>query len=459
MATKKIRMQEGKIDIPPKNPFENDLLDRKTPAETLTRLIDTIDGPCVVAVDAAWGAGKTTFLDLWAQHLHDSGFPVLRFNAWETDFSGDPFISFSSELIDILSKEYNIKKYRTDKIKEIGEKLVLHMASGAIRHATGDIIDPGKLMKISLNPLSGKRLDAHLEAKRSIQDFKNILQKTALELSDKKEHPLVVMVDELDRCRPSYAVEFLEVTKHLFSVDHIVFVLAINRSQLAHSVRAIYGRNFDAHGYLGRFFDVDFRLPQPSRGAFIDNAFAWVERDQIVHDRFGYVRRMLHDFFGDHDLSLRQVAQAIHRLRWVFTSLRTDQKEYFMEAAVALVLRTLNLDLYYRFVRDEASDLEVADKIFERPGLKAIKETTMGGVFQSHLIAATYASLRRRNLSGESPLEQHIRQWTQDGNLDNASPVHDIIDMAKSFSSSTGFHHAVRQIELFSDDLLDARSE
>ena len=80
-----------------------------------------------------------------------------------------------------------------------------------------------------------------------------------------------MVIDELDRCRPSYAVELLEVVKHLFGVDRIVFVLAINRSELAHSVRALYGSGFDAENYLRRFFDVDFRLPEPERKAFIDS--------------------------------------------------------------------------------------------------------------------------------------------------------------------------------------------
>ena len=77
------------------------------------------------------------------------------------------------------------------------------------------------------------------------------------------------MIDELDRCRPSYATELLEIAKHLFSVDRIVFVLAINRSELAHSVKALYGSKFDAKGYLGRFFDLDYLLPAPDRQQFV----------------------------------------------------------------------------------------------------------------------------------------------------------------------------------------------
>ena len=417
MATKKIRMQAGKIDVPEKNPFENDLLNRKVPAEPLTRLIDAIEGPCALAVDAAWGTGKTTFLDMWEWHLRNQEFPVVRFNAWESDFSKDPFISFSSELIDILSKKYNMEKYKAEKINEIVDDLFLHIASGAIRHLTSGIIDPGTLMKMSLNPLSGKRLDTHLDAKELVQNFKNILQETALELSDEKKHPLVVMVDELDRCRPSYAVEFLEITKHLFSVDHIVFVLAINRSQLVHSIKAIYGSNFDAQGYLGRFFDIDFQLLQPNREAFINNALEWAGHEQAETRGDLIPIAMLQSFFGDPGLSLRQIEQAIKRLRWVVTSLpSTVQRKYFSVATAALILRTIDPDLYGRFVRDEATTSEIEEEMFERPSLKALKGAAAGS-------NKTIATLFLANLDDE-----------------------------KSRS-------AVLWIEMFSEDLLNARTE
>ena len=67
----------------------------------------------------------------------------------------------------------------------------------------------------------------------------------------------MVMIDELDRCRPSYAVEFLETAKHLFVVNQVVFVLAINRKQLAHAVRALYGNEFEAEAYLRRSLDPE----------------------------------------------------------------------------------------------------------------------------------------------------------------------------------------------------------
>ena len=99
-----IRIQPREIDVPMDEPFENALLGRKEPVEVLTRLVGSIEGPYVLAVDAAWGTGKTTFLNIWAQYLHNQRFPVVKFNAWETDFSGNPLVDLSTELTEGLRK-------------------------------------------------------------------------------------------------------------------------------------------------------------------------------------------------------------------------------------------------------------------------------------------------------------------------------------------------------------------
>ena len=79
----RIRIQPRDLEVPEKTPFRHDLLNRRESVEILTQLVGTLDGPCVFAVDAAWGNGKTTFLRMWAQHLRNQEFPVVEFNAWE----------------------------------------------------------------------------------------------------------------------------------------------------------------------------------------------------------------------------------------------------------------------------------------------------------------------------------------------------------------------------------------
>ena len=314
-----IRVRPVEIEIPKADPFKNDLLNRKEPAEILTRLIDGIEGPCVLAIDAAWGAGKTTFLKMWAQHLRNEQFTVVEFNAWETDHAGDPFVAIVAELTEGL-REFADESL-TEKIRETAEaakQVALRAIPAAIRILTAGVLDVQPLLEKEAGKLLASyaedRLKKYTEAKDSIEGFRNKLQDMAKSLAVSKTHPLIVMVDELDRCRPSYAVELIEVAKHLFAVDHTVFVLAINRDQLAHSIKALYGNGFDATGYLRRFLDVDFRLPNADRKSFIDTM---IKSTNVNED----VRKILHSFFGVPDVSLRQVGQAIHRLGLIAASM------------------------------------------------------------------------------------------------------------------------------------------
>ena len=90
------------------------------------------------------------------------------------------------------------------------------------------------------------------------EDVKRILDEVIVEQAQK----LIIFIDELDRCRPSYALEMLERIKHYFDDDRIIFVVSVNKEQLIHTISNYYGTGFDATGYLNKFFDLDAHLPE-----------------------------------------------------------------------------------------------------------------------------------------------------------------------------------------------------
>ena len=332
----KIRIQPVDIEVPEDDPFKNDLLERKESIEVLTNIIRSIDGPCTLAVDAPWGAGKTTFIQIWSQVLRNRDFPVVSFNAWETDFSNDPFVALSEEITRGLQAHGDGSLCeKIDGLRKKASEIAIRSLPGVLRLATAGILDVNPLFEKEAGQMLASyakdRLAAHVEAQESLQSFRTTLQDTASTLAQNNNGlPLVIVIDELDRCRPSYAVELLEVAKHLFSVDHIVFVLAVNRSELAHSVCALYGNSFDAPDYLKRFFDLDFRLPDPDRRTFIGAALAatqigdYFDRAQDPNARNDHMDslQMLNHFLGTPSLSIRTIGQAIHRLGLVLASLR-----------------------------------------------------------------------------------------------------------------------------------------
>ena len=479
-----IRIQPREIEVPEDDPFKNDLLGRKEPVEVLTHLVGSLEGPCVLSVDAAWGNGKTTFLKIWSQYLRNQGFPVVRFNAWETDHSGDPFVALSTELTEGLQKYTNESMaQKVDDTKECAKEVLRRVVPGVIRLATAGILDINPLLEKefgnALASYAEERLSAYQEAQESVKKFRDTLQDMADAVSTSKgSRPLIVMIDELDRCRPSYAVELLEVAKHLFAVDHIVFVLAVNRSELAHSIKALYGGGFDAQGYLGRFFDVNFRLPEPDRKKFltgliqstqIDSYFEKIKDFQVKQSRQEPVQGLLQDFFGAPVLSLRQVAQAIHHLGLVFTSLRSDERSFEMVATVALILRTFVSDLYYQFCRGEISDLNLVAVVFDRPGAGTLRGTYGGALFESTIVASAFeisGTHDRAWAPGLSRLWDKYKKTIEAGDSgDDASRkevsyASDVVRYIEIFRDrfanhgTVGFRRSVERIELLSPGLI-----
>ncbi len=332
MEQLRVRIQPPSLPISEDDPFANDLLGRQESAEVLTRIVSGTEGPCVVALDAPWGYGKTTFLDMWAKWLRLKGFPVVAsFNAWETDFTNHPFLALSSELMKVLESCPKTASSLAFKVfKQAGEKLLRASIPAIPQLAEALIPGGGVAVEAVLSALSAaasEKADTndYLEVKAAIASFKKALKDMAQELGK----PLIIMIDELDRCRPSYAVELLEVAKHLFAVDNVVFVLAVNRYELAHSVKALYGTGFDAEGYLRRFFDLDFQLPKPGREQFVQELLETTKLTSILDTRESQEERraatlLLAAFLGSPEHSLRDVQQAVHRLGLVLALLPAD---------------------------------------------------------------------------------------------------------------------------------------
>jgi len=142
----------------------------------------------------------------------------------------------------------------------------------------------------SINEFSGKATEEFLKlfnrSKRSISQFKKNLSGLIKQVT-KNENislPLFIFIDELDRCRPTFAVETLERIKHLFDVPEIVFIIATDTEQLSHSVKAIYGESFEGRVYLRRFFNQEYSLPDPSPIKFSEMLFMNFKSENIFFD-------------------------------------------------------------------------------------------------------------------------------------------------------------------------------
>lgn len=310
------------IEIPDDNPFQNDVLNRKDNIEILTKFITSFEQSIVLCIDGGWGQGKTTFIRMWEKYLHQQSIPTIYFNAWESDYTDDALIALIGE-IDLAAEKLAIQdKNEAEKsINKIYEFVVNFLKATAptlanlgIKAVSGGLTNTDELTK-ALSSLSEslvkEQINQYEESRRTLGNFKEALSELARSYANgNKDTPLVIFIDELDRCRPNFAIEVLEKAKHLFNVDNIIFVLATDKSQLAHSIRAVYGQGLDVNGYLRRFIDFDYLLPIPNKNKFINTLLEKLSLNDIVDVIFYSgvtIKVFIWDFIYLYQLTLREI--------------------------------------------------------------------------------------------------------------------------------------------------------
>lgn len=275
------------LNIPDSQPFKEDKLRRSDCESNLTNLVSNINSSngFVLAINGEWGSGKTTFVKMWEKKLCSEGFDTIFVNVWENDFLEDPLVAFIAE----LQNKQSVKEKAKGTLKAViseGGKILLNAAGSTAKHFAGKYLGEETAEILAAGVQGGadsltKYIEDYQQQSDTIRDFKAALTKLKEDL--KSDTPLVFFVDELDRCRPSYAVKVLERIKHLFSVPGIVFVLSIDRTQLANAVRGFYGsENINGDEYLRRFIDIEFQLPHPDPALFCKHVYDIFKFDDII---------------------------------------------------------------------------------------------------------------------------------------------------------------------------------
>jgi len=255
-------------------PFKNDKFERKLLAERLTKYVDRLNSGCVMAIDAPWGEGKSYFGRNWAAQLEEQGYKTIFLDAFEQDYADDPFLLISAEILSAVKEAENDESWvnfrgacvkagavllpATAKmaVNTIG-KLVLGISElTEIKDKLGDLLED-KLGDVTEKFIQ-KRLQDYEQEKHTALHFRESLA----EFAATQEKPVVFFIDELDRCKPTFAVTVIERIKHFFDTPNLVFVLLLNRPQLEEAIKGVYGANIDANIYLGKFVQLFLTLPK-----------------------------------------------------------------------------------------------------------------------------------------------------------------------------------------------------
>lgn len=332
-----------------------DRLDRARYAEFLTNYL-AAEGKqrnYVLNLNAEWGAGKTWFIKRWYMELKQH-YPTVYIDAWQQDFSDDPLLTVISSIIEQLRDATGNKLAVPDGIKskllgllKVGGKLVLKSAIKKAGLEDGDFSLEGE----DADKLVDTLCSNHKERYESIQYLKKEIRQWvegAVGLSEGKlDYPAFILIDELDRCRPSYAVEMLETIKHIFDISGVVFVLATDTEQLQHAVKSMYGEGFDGKKYFERFFDSQRTLKKGPREQMASSRLAlygddiWLPTGIALYPKLSkkQVAKVIAEISNAFGMSVRDMNRLISNLVAIISNLKKNIDIVFLIVMYCLYIR------------------------------------------------------------------------------------------------------------------------
>ena len=413
-----LRYRPDEITVADEAPFENDKLGREPFVKATTDLLKAIQEPFVIALNAPWGSGKTTTLRLLEPNLMAAGVTTVSFNAWEVDYATDPLVPLVATLHERLLK---IKGYgssvdhaKVERLKTLGSAIAKHGAIAVVKVATAGLLDLGtaaegvakavsEAAEKAGEGLAGDLIDAFKRDRQAAQQFRALLcELTAYVRTTADEGvdppPLVLMIDELDRCRPTFAVAMLERIKHFFNVPGLVFVLALDLEQLKASTRKVYGAELDASEYLRRFVDLELRLPRADVGDMVnamltncgaDALFAGRSKYHELREDRNWIVRTLQDLALHFELSPRTVQRMISRLMLV---LRQTPNNFYLDPIIVvfmIFLRIRDEELLRGLVAGHTQvDAVMGALRAVKPGGQKFYDSPSGILIEAHLLYA-----------------------------------------------------------------------
>ena len=333
-----------------------DEFNRKPIAENIIRLLTSPIDLSPMVIDGSWGTGKTEFcqkLIRLMQQQHPDYQPVY-IDAFRSDHSGEPLLALLAEIIKACTPEdtgeqpSEQRKNITRKVAKAAGFVMKTVVKAAVGHVlkqnTDDLAEGlqqimngdqdadslAETVTDTAATIASHSIDATVEAllKEQIEAEKNLetLKACLKELAADK--PIILFIDELDRCRPDYAVDMLEVIKHVFDVENVKVVLVTNTKQLRAAINHRYGVEVDAQKYLDKFLKYSFALPdkivdpvEAGRTLVAVEYFKQLIRNSRMFDELkGSIKQIviimnfICDMIEQNDISLRETERLVRFL-------------------------------------------------------------------------------------------------------------------------------------------------
>lgn len=357
----------NKLDILNRNKFVDQLLN-------LTEALSANKASTCFALNGPWGSGKTFVLDMFQERLEqiqseetcDNKYFVIRYNCWKFDYYEEPLVAIVASLMTIIEEKTKLfpdgKKKREilGMLKAIGVTL-LSIGNAALREKIG--IDAQNAYKVLREGKEKGAADYEKEHDYDAYFNFNIVMNKLIGVlqSLSEEHTMVILVDELDRCLPEYAIKVLERLHHLSEdQSNIITIISIDKNQLVSTVKQLFGFENPAK-YLEKFISFEVKLDYGIVAETISEKYAdyFALFDKSLFPFNESVEECLQALFKDVDIRTQE--QLIKRAMLAHKLLYSDTKDYSfmcMEVLLSVMICVYQDDSCFSRMRFSATSYD-----------------------------------------------------------------------------------------------------
>ena len=320
------------------NPSEEDLLGFNDYTEALVDFIENenTEKPLTIVIEAPWGMGKSTLMGLIKSELKNRAkankqrpFPTVWFNAWKYDQEASLWAALALKILGDVRKQFNVwRRFMLSAnlmMKRLNRNIIFSALFKAVPYIFGLILIVGIFILVAriwlgstfldtiqksiasigilgaitityafvrdiyskIKPLDQKisryvhtpnyyiRAPNYKEKIGFLAEFEEDFKLVVAAITEKGKWPLIIFIDDLDRCSPPKPVEIIEAINILLDAKYCVFVIGMDSQTVAGSIEAKYKdlqdylKDVDDPGgltlgerFLEKFVQINFHIPR-----------------------------------------------------------------------------------------------------------------------------------------------------------------------------------------------------